>query len=209
MLKTFPPAVRAILIANIVMYGIQVFFPSDSLTYLELWPLASDLFRPYQLITYAFLHATPRPGHVFSDVNSLHLFMNMFALWMFGRGLEAAWGPRRFLVYYFASVLGAALTQLTVTALAGSGYPTIGASGGVFGVLLAFGLTFPRQKVIVLIAPYPIPAWLFVMLYGVAELLMGVFSVQSGVAHFAHLGGMLGGALVIVYWHATGQIRMR
>jgi membrane associated rhomboid family serine protease len=198
MLNTLPPAVRAILIANVVMYAIQVFFPSEGLTSLELWPLASDLFRLYQLITYAFLHGS-----------SLHLLMNMFALWMFGRGLEAVWGPRRFLVYYFASVLVAGLTQLAVTALAGNGYPTIGASGGVFGVLLAFGLTFPRERVIFLLVPYPMPAWLFVTLYGIAELIMGVFSVQSGVAHFAHLGGMLGGALVIVYWHATGQVRMR
>jgi rhomboid family protein len=211
MLKTFPPAVRAILIANVVMYGIEVFFPSDSLTYLELWPLSSNLFRPYQLITYAFLHAIPHAEYPLLDnvISALHLPMNMLALWMLGRGLEAVWGPRRFLAYFFASVLTAGITQLTVTALVGIGAPTIGASGGVFGVLLAFGLTFPRQRVIALIPPFVMPAWVFVVIYGVLELVLGVFSVQSGVAHFAHLGGMLGGALVIVYWHFTGQIRMR
>jgi len=131
----------------------------------------------------------------------------MFALYMFGRPLEDLWGPRRFLVYYFASVLAAALTQLTVTAIAGSGYPTIGASGGVFGVLLAFALNFPRQRIILLFPPIPMPAWLFVTLYGILELVLGAANSQSGVAHFAHLGGMLGGALVIAYWRSRGKVR--
>jgi membrane associated rhomboid family serine protease len=200
MSKLLPPATRAILVANVVIYLLQRYFPSEGLTHLELWPAASPLFAPWQLITYAFLHAPTQPEH---------LLLNMLALWMFGRPLEALWGPQRFFLYYFASVLTAGLTQLAVSAIATIGYPTIGASGGVFGLLLAFGLTFPRQRVVALIPPFLMPAWLFVTLYGLLELALGVFNWQPGVAHFAHLGGMLGGALVITYWHVTGQIRMR
>jgi membrane associated rhomboid family serine protease len=128
---------------------------------------------------------------------------------MFGRALEELWGPRRFLVYYFASVLAAAAAQLIVTAMTDSGYPTIGASGGVFGILLAFALNFPRQRIMLLFPPIPMPAWLFVTLYGMLELVLGVSNSQAGVAHFAHLGGMVGGALVFAYWRARGGRKVR
>jgi membrane associated rhomboid family serine protease len=200
MSKFLPPATRAILIANVVIYLLQQIYPSDALTRLELWPIATSLFRPWQLVTYAFMHSPSQPQH---------LLFNMLALWMFGRGLEEVWGARRYLVYYFASVLAAAVAQLVVTAMADSGYPTVGASGGVFGILLAFALTFPRQRIILLFPPIPMPAWLFVTLYGVLELVLGVSNSQPGVAHFAHLGGMVGGALVIAYWRGTGRMRTR
>ncbi len=105
-------------------------------------------------------------------------------------------------MFYFACVIAAALTQLTTAALAGSQEPTLGASGGVFGLLLAFAMYFPRQRIVLLFPPIPMPAWLFVVLYGALELVLGVTNTQAGVAHFAHLGGMLGGALVILYWRA-------
>jgi membrane associated rhomboid family serine protease len=195
-----PPATRAIIVACVVVYLLQVLFPSEGLNRLQLWPLATSFFAPWQVITYAFLHATRHPEH---------LFFNMFALFMFGRALEELWGPRRFLVYYFASVLAAAAAQLIVTAMTDSGYPTIGASGGVFGILLAFALNFPRQRIMLLFPPIPMPAWLFVTLYGMLELVLGVSNSQAGVAHFAHLGGMVGGALVFAYWRARGGRKVR
>ncbi|HEU4626356.1 MAG TPA: rhomboid family intramembrane serine protease [Steroidobacteraceae bacterium] len=196
MLNLLPPATRAIIVANVAVFLLGALFPSPAFGRLALWPLQTPLFAPYQLITYAFVHQ-----------GFLHIFFNMFALFMFGRGLEELWGARRFLVYYFASVLAAGLTQLAFTALTGTVYPTVGASGGVFGVLLAFAMIYPHQRILLLFPPIPMPAWVFVTVYGIAELVMGVLGTQEGVAHFAHLGGMFGGALVIAYWRATGQFR--
>lgn len=192
MLNLLPPATRAIIAATAIMFLLQVLFPGPVIYRLALWPLQTPLFAPYQLITYAFLHG-----------GFLHLFFNMFALYMFGRALEELWGPRRFLAFYFASVLAAGITQLIVTSLTDTPYRTEGASGGVFGVLLAFAMYFPRERIILLFPPIPMPAWLFVTLYGVLELFLGVSNTQAGVAHFAHLGGMIGGALVIAYWRSV------
>lgn len=196
MLNLLPPATRAIIVATVAVFLLEQIAPSPAFNRLALWPYQTHLFAPYQLLTYAFVHG-----------GFTHIFFNMFALFMFGRSLEELWGPRRFLVYYFASVLAAGLTQLAFTALSGTIYPTVGASGGVFGVLLAFAMTFPRQRIMLLFPPIPMPAWVFVTLYGIAELVMGVLGTQEGVAHFAHLGGMFGGALVIAYWRATGHLR--
>jgi membrane associated rhomboid family serine protease len=196
MLNALPPATRAILVANAVMFFLQNFFYGPALRQLQLWPLQTSLFAPYQLITYSFLHA-----------NFMHIFFNMFAVYMFGRSLEEAWGARRFLVYYFASVLAAGITQLVFTSLSNSVYPTAGASGGVFGLLLAFGMLWPKQRIMLLFPPIPMPAWVFVTGYAAIELVLGVTGTQEGVAHFAHLGGMVGGALVIAYWRATGRMR--
>ena len=145
---------------------------------------------PWQVITYGFLHG-----------GLMHIGFNMLALYMFGGQLERAFGSRRFLVYYMGCIFAAALTQLTVLSfVGGEAYPTVGASGGVFGLLLAYGLFFPHHKVMLLIPPIPMPAWLFVSLYGLLEIYLGVTGTQSGVAHFAHLGGMLGGWLLIRQW---------
>jgi membrane associated rhomboid family serine protease len=158
-------------------------------TWFALWPLGSPLFEPWQLISYAFLHG-----------NLAHIFFNMFGLFMFGSALERYWGSRRLLTFYLVCVLSAALTHLVVQSLSAMQEPVVGASGGLFGLMLAFAWYFPRQRMILLIAPIPLPAWLFVTLYGVLELFFGVTGRQQDVAHFAHLGGMLGGALCILYW---------
>jgi membrane associated rhomboid family serine protease len=131
----------------------------------------------------------------------------MLALFMFGRHLEALWGTRRFVQFYFASVLAAALAQLAVTSYTGAIYPTIGASGGVFGLLLAYALFFPHERIMLLFPPIPLPAWLFVTLYGLLTLFMGVTGTAAGVAHFAHLGGMVGGALTLWWWRSRGPLR--
>lgn len=154
------------------------------------------MFMPWQLVTYAFLHG-----------GWLHLTFNMFGLWMFGSELERIWGPRRLAFFYFASVLAAAATQLTVTSFAGSAEPTIGASGGLFGLLIGFAVLFPKRIILLLIPPIPLPAWLFVTLYGLLELILGVTGTESGIAHFAHLGGLAGGWLVIRYWRGQAPFR--
>ena len=186
-----PPATRALILINIAVYLVELLAPNVMLGLFALWPLHSGMFRLWQLVTYAFLH-DPRFW--------AHIFFNMFALFMFGRGLEQYWGSRRFLGYYFVCLIAAALTQLAVEGA--SGEPVLGASGAVFGVLLAFAWYFPRQRLIVLPIPLPVPAWLFVPIYAAIELFSGLTRTQQSVAHFAHLGGMLGGALCILYWQA-------
>jgi len=185
--------------ANIVVFLLQKYFGDGVLAHFALWPLGDFAwdamgttvgFEPWQLITYAFLHDTRGFAHV---------GFNMFTLWMFGREVEAALGSRRFLYLYFASVLTAGITQLVVMTMAieqGVGY-TLGASGAVFGVLLAFGMLFPKRRVMLMFPPIPMPAWVLVAGYGAVELAQGVFGTQQGVAHFAHLGGMVGAFIVL------------
>lgn len=194
MLKSVPPVTLTLIILNIVVFLLQQVAGNAAAPF-ALWPLGSGLFHAWQLITYAFLHGSVA-----------HIFLNMFALYMFGRSLETYWGSRRFIVYYLVCVLAAALTQLAVQNASGSLEPTLGASGGVFGILLAFGWYFPRQRLIILPIPIPLPAWLFVSLYALVELFFGLTGKQQDVAHFAHLGGMLGGAVCILYWRARQRL---
>ncbi|HMA12505.1 MAG TPA: rhomboid family intramembrane serine protease [Steroidobacteraceae bacterium] len=193
--QVITPTVRNILAACIGMFLLQIVM-GDRLDALALWPPSDNpfenTFEPWQLVSYAFLHG----GYA-------HLFFNMFALYMFGPDIERLLGPRRFLTYYLVCVIGAALAQLAVLrALGNPSTPTVGASGGIFGLLLAFGLAFPRRRLMLLFPPIPMPAWLFITLYGLLELYLGVSGHDSGVAHFAHLGGMVGGFALILYWRA-------
>ena len=187
-----PPVTFALLVANIAVYALQDAGGPDLILSFALWPPGmpgGPGFEPWQLVTYAFLHG----GFV-------HIAFNMFALYMFGPDVERLVGSRFFLAYYFACVVSAALTHLFVTGIAGvPPAPTIGASGGLFGLLLAFGWYFPHRRVLLLFPPIPMPARVFVSLYGAIELVLGVTGTQQGVAHFAHLGGMLGGWLMIEY----------
>jgi membrane associated rhomboid family serine protease len=150
---------------------------------------------PWQLLTHGFMH---------SPSNIAHLLFNMLALLMFGAQLEHAWGQKRFLTYFLVCVVGAGLCQLLVVSWSvrngGGYYPTVGASGGVFGLLLAYGMLFPNQRVMLLIPPVPMKARTLVIVYGLIELVLGITGTQSGVAHFAHLGGMLFGWLLIRHW---------
>ena len=189
MFPRLPPATRGLILANVVVFLVQLLAWDKMLGLFALWPLGSGLFHVWQLITYAFLHG-----------NLPHIFLNMFALFMFGSGLESYWGARRFLIYYFVCVLAAAVTQLLEEGASSAAEPVLGASGGIFGVLLAFAWYFPRQRLIVLPIPIPVPAWLFVTIYALIELFSGLTRTQQSVAHFAHLGGMAGGALCILYW---------
>jgi len=192
-----PPVTTSLIVANVAMFLLSTSV-GGLLDPLALWPIGATPytglgFQPWQLVTYAFLHGS-----------MLHLLFNMFALYMFGGAIEQVFGSRRYLAYYLVCVVSAALAQLLVAKLTGGFYPTVGASGGVFGLLLAYGLYFPNNRVMLLFPPIPMPARVFVLVYAVLELVMGVTGAQSGVAHFAHLGGMVGGYLMLRFWRGGG-----
>lgn len=179
-------AIIGILVAlNAIAFVLELGAGEAMFTFFALWPLHAG-FMPWQVMTYAFLHA-----------GLAHLAFNMYGLWMFGSEMERLLGRRGFLTLYFASVLSAAAAQLIVTAVTGGIHPTVGASGGVFGILLAFAIFFPERIVMLILPPVALPARLFVTLYALIELTLGMTATQAGVAHFAHLGGMVGGYLAI------------
>lgn len=256
-----PPVIKNLLIINIIVFGASYVLPRMGIDLTRLFALhniASPYFRPFQFVTHMFMHG-----------GLTHIFFNMFALVMFGKVLEQVWGPKRFLIYYFVTGLGAAalhsfVNYLTLTKLQTeitaftntpspeillsivrenlgnpaawvndflSSYsmnpnnqlyinkgvelanqiytvhlniPTVGASGAVFGVLLAFGMLFPNTKLMLLFPPIPIKAKYFVIGYGAIELFGAVMQQQGdNVAHFAHLGGMIFGYLLIKYWNKS------
>jgi membrane associated rhomboid family serine protease len=190
MFPKLTPATQAIILVNVLVFVLELLLPQSYWMLFALWPAATPeaLFRPWQLVTYAFLHE-----------GVTHIFFNMFALYVFGPPLESYWGARRFLGYYLVCVIAAGATQLAVEHAVHAGEPTIGASGGIFGILLAFAVLFPRVRLLLYFA-IPVPAWLFVSGYAVLELIFGVTGREASVAHFAHLGGMVGGALMMLYW---------
>ncbi|HEY7943051.1 MAG: rhomboid family intramembrane serine protease [Burkholderiales bacterium] len=189
-----PPVTTALIVANFAVFLLQSAVPG-LVPLFALWPLATSqmhagvAFAPWQLLTYAFLHGS-----------LIHLAFNMFALYMFGGAIERVFGSRRYLTFYLVCVLSAAIAQLIVAGVSGNVYPTVGASGGVFGLLLAYGMYFPNNRVMLLFPPIPMPARVFVVVYALIELFLGVTGTQEGVAHFAHLGGMVGGFIMLRYW---------
>ena len=182
-----PPLTRNLMIACTVAYGLQLILPGLE-QWFALFPLASGYFMPWQVVTYAFLHGSFE-----------HLFFNMLGLWMFGAELERLWGPRRYWRFLLAGVLAAAAAQMLLTMATGSLVPTVGASGGLFALLLAYGMLFPNRIIVPLIPPIPMKARTFVIVFGALSLVLGLYG-GGGVAHFAHLGGMAGGFLMIRYW---------
>jgi len=197
MFDRITPVNKALIITNVVVFGLQYVLGNALEIWFALWPPAAARmgypeFQIWQLVTYGFLHG-----------GFAHLFFNMFALFMFGSDIEHLFGARRYLIYYIVCVIGAALMHLLVVSASGMPpLPTIGASGGVFGLLLAFGMTYPQRRIMLLFPPIPMPAWVFVTLYGLLELYLGMTQTASGVAHFAHLGGMATGFVLIRYWRS-------
>jgi membrane associated rhomboid family serine protease len=206
MFERLTPVNRALILVNVAVFALQYLLGPRVANLIDyqfaLWPpqvaqMGGPPFKVWQLLTYAFLHG-----------GFMHIFFNMFALFMFGSDIERLFGPRRYLIYYLACVVGAALMHLIVVSVAGlPPGPVVGASGGVFGILLAFGMAFPHRKLIMLPIPIPISAWLFVTLYALLEMYMGVTQTSQGVAHFAHLGGMATGFVLIRYWTARNRRR--
>ena len=186
-----PPVTKAFMLACVGLFCAFLLLPPSLEALFMLWPLQTGRFLPWQPVSYAFLHG---------DV--MHLFFNMLGLWMFGSELERVWGGKRYLQMLAASILSAAAAQLLFTLLIGSFYPTVGASGALFGLLLAFGMLFPDRIIMPLFPPIPMKAKYFVAIFGALELLMGLGG-SSGIAHFAHLGGMLGAYLLIRYWRSA------
>jgi rhomboid family protein len=184
------PVTQALLFINVAAYVLQM---ADMLPVAELvlWPPAGleSRFEPWQLVTYAFLHG-----------NLAHIFFNMLGLYMFGTEVERLFGSRFYLAYYLGCVVSAALFHLVVNGWMGMApSPMLGASGGVYGLLLAFAVYFPHRRILLLIPPIPLPARVFVFGFAALELFFGVTGTAAGVAHFAHLGGMIGGWLMIQY----------
>lgn len=196
------PAALIILGVTVAIFFLQQAQAETMLRAFALWPLEAGQrysnvgFAPWQLVSYGFLHG-----------GFAHLFFNMFALYMFGLPIERAWGTRRFLIYYFVCLVGAGLVQLLVAGLAGEVYPTIGASGAVFGLLLAFGMMYPNSTLMLLFPPIPMKAKYFVLGYGALTLFFGITGTAPGIAHFAHLGGMLFGFGMIMYWRRNTRRR--
>jgi len=227
-----PPVIKNLLIINVLMFFLSLVLYQSGMDLTDLlglhFPL-SEKFRPYQIVTYMFMHSITDP---------MHIFFNMFALWMFGNTLENLWGSKRFLIYYMVTGLGAVFLHSLVLSLElhplvnyvretydiqnfsaetidqlyemndpkakalaiGLVTPTIGASGAVFGVLLAFGMLFPNTQLMLLFPPIPIKAKYFVIGYGLIELYLGLTQPGSNIAHFAHLGGMLFAFFLIKSW---------
>jgi len=196
------PVVTQLLLINGVAFLATLAAPEMMFSAFALWPLADPAamnvtaamprgsFAPWQVVSYAFMHG-----------GFLHLAINMFVLWMFGKPLESRWGSRPFAVFYLFCIAGTGLVQLLI---ASSGVappaPTVGASGGVFAVLLGFGLMYPNQMVLLIFPPIPMKAKYFVIFIGVIELMAGVSGTTPGVANFAHLAGMVFGLVFILLY---------
>jgi len=186
--------VKHLIIINVLLYfGTHVVWPAGQ-GYLALFfPMDSPNFQPYQLVTHMFMHGS-----------ITHLLFNMYGLYLFGSAVERVWGPKRFLFYYLFCGFGALALQLGTMAIAGESSWLVGASGAVFGLLAAFGMMYPNTRIMLLFPPIPMKAKYFVLIYGAIELFLGVSGFNTGIAHFAHLGGAIFGALLILYWRKFG-----
>ncbi|MFA8450910.1 MAG: rhomboid family intramembrane serine protease [Bacteroidales bacterium] len=212
-----PPVIKNLLIINVLFFlaeeGLKKAFGIDIVDLLGLHYVEASKFQIYQFVTYLFLHGG------FS-----HLFFNMFALWMFGATLENIWGAKKFLIFYMITGIGAGITNQVVNyfevqnTLAQFPYAptaeiqqflntfnTIGASGAVFGLLMAFGMMFPNNLIYLYFA-IPVKAKWFVIGYGLIELFSGITNSSSNIAHFAHLGGMIFGFFILIYWKKKGKL---
>ena len=217
--SSIPPVTKNLIIINLLFWLAEIVLPRvgiDLVKYLGLHYFAASDFNAVQLVTYMFMHDPGSFGHV---------FFNMFSVFMFGRTLEMVWGSKRFLIYYLTTGIGAGLVQEVTwffslrdaidATIVQAGWETtrallnnvitIGASGAVFGILLAFGMLFPNAELFIMFIPIPVKAKYFVIFYGIVELFLGVGNFSGdNIAHFAHLGGMLFGFFLIKYWKKRG-----
>lgn len=197
-MNNIPRITRSLLIINVICFmvqmGVEQMYGADMVTFFGgLWPVLSPYFHFWQPLTYMFLHG-----------GFTHLFFNMFSLWMFGRVIEMNMGEKRFLGYYLACGLGAALCQIVWQLFTSEVVPTVGASGACYGILLAFGMFYPNERIMLMFPPIPMKAKYFVAGYAAIEV-FSAFNTNSNIAHFAHLGGMLFGWLLITYWRRAAQ----
>lgn len=214
--RTSTPATTNLIIINVLVMIMILQNEEFMFEHFALFCPGSHYFRPWQFITHMFMHG-----------GFWHIFFNMYTLWMFGSVLERSWGWKKFLLFYFVSGLGAALLHTGVQLIEAHIYmsrladglqeaayslgmlyatPTVGASGAIYGLLLGFGMLYPDSRLMLLFPPIPLKAKWFVIIFAVIELLTGIFSRYGGIAHFAHLGGMLFGWLLIMFWKRRGTL---
>jgi len=217
--QVLPVVIKNLIIINGLVWLAQITIGQDLISIEDLFALhhfSSQFYHPWQFITYMFLH---------SSESFFHILFNMFALWMFGSTLENLWGPGRFLIFYLVCGLGAGITQALAltydisqyTALFNAGkisaeelylmanIPTLGASGAVMGIFAAFAYTFPNSQMIILPIPFPIKAKWALLGLAVLDLMGGVSSQSTGIAHFAHLGGAAVGILIVMIWNRNNR----
>ncbi len=201
----FPPIVKNLLIINILVWIAQLIYDKQwGLTpRIGLWPIDHPLFEPYQVATHMFAHASYDMN---GNISFFHILFNMFALFMFGRVLENVWGPKRFLGFYLACGLGAAITHLVMQELMGGYSVAVGASGAIMGVFVAFAYLFPNTELLLIPIPFPIKAKWMAIGYILLDL-FGGFGQLAGdnIAHFAHLGGAVTGFLIVFIWNKTNR----
>ena len=215
-LANMPPVVKNLIMANVIVYIITMISGNFMYEHFSLFYFKSPFFKPFQLVTHMFMHG-----------GFAHILFNMYALFIFGSVLERVWGSQKFLFYYFVTGIGAALIHLGVMALQLRGYeaafnagdmlartgiqdilltPTVGASGAIYGLLLAYGMLFPNNIMQLIFPPVALKAKWFVLIYGAIELMLGLSGRGGDIAHFAHLGGMIFGFFLILYWKKNNRI---
>ena len=213
---SMPPVVKNLLLVNVLMYIITMITGNFMYGNFALFYFESPLFKPYQLVTHMFMHG-----------GFTHILFNMYTLYIFGCVLERVWGSQKFLFYYFVTGIGAALLHMGVMWLQLQGYiadlnagdmfagtqiqallstPTVGASGAIYGLLLAYGMLFPDNIMQLIFPPVALKAKWFVIIFGALELLLGLSGRGGNVAHFAHLGGMIFGFFLILYWKKNNRM---
>lgn len=215
-LANMPPVVKNLIMANVIVYIITMISGNFMYEHFSLFYFKSPFFKPFQLVTHMFMHG-----------GFAHILFNMYALFIFGSVLERVWGSQKFLFYYFVTGIGAALIHLGVMALQLRGYeatfnagdmlartgiqdilltPTVGASGAIYGLLLAYGMLFPNNIMQLIFPPVALKAKWFVLIYGAIELMLGLSGRGGDIAHFAHLGGMIFGFFLILYWKKNNRM---
>ena len=215
-LANMPPVVKNLIMANVIVYIITMISGNFMYEHFSLFYFKSPFFKPFQLVTHMFMHG-----------GFAHILFNMYALFIFGSVLERVWGSQKFLFYYFVTGIGAALIHLGVMALQLRGYmadlnagdllaraqiqdilvtPTVGASGAIYGLLLAYGMLFPNNIMQLIFPPVALKAKWFVLIYGAIELMLGLSGRGGDIAHFAHLGGMIFGFFLILYWKKNDRM---
>lgn len=195
-MRYLPPAVKNLLIINIIVFFGTELIGDPMYQLFALFPIGSPFFRWWQFVTHMFMHG-----------NFMHIFFNMWSLIVFGPMLERLWGSKKFLIFYFVCGLGAALChELVLLTQPLSNIPTVGASGAIYGLLLGFGMLYPNYVLTLVFPPVSLKAKWFVAIFAGIELLTGVLGTHDGVAHFAHLGGMLFGLILILIWKKKGQM---
>lgn len=216
MLNRIPPVVKNIIIINIIMFVITMLTHNFMYEKFALFYFQSPFFRPYQIVTHIFMHG-----------GFWHIFFNMYTLWFFGSVLENVWGGKKFFIYFLVTGIGAAMLHLGVMYLQADQLqkavemgnvvaynklqtlymtPTVGASGAIYGLLLAYGMLFPNNTLQLIFPPVALKAKYFVLIFGAIELVLGITSPGSNIAHFAHLGGMIFGYFLIIYWKKKNRL---